>query len=168
MAFTSASGIGSAARIWGLSLLLTTAPAAHALTGAGATADPGEGVPVRLILTGLRNDHGQVLICLSRNAAAFPDCSKDAGAVRRAVRTASIDAAQGLVLRAPRAGHYAIAVVHDENASGRLDTMLMMPREGFGFSRNPALRMGPPRFRDAAFDLDAGGTTQSVRVRYML
>ena len=109
-----------------------------------------------------------MLVCLTANAGAFPDCSKDPSAVRRVVRTASIDREQGLVLRAPGAGSYAIAVVHDENANGRLDTTLMIPREGFGFSRNPALRMGPPRFRDAAFTLDAAGTAQSLRIRYLL
>jgi uncharacterized protein (DUF2141 family) len=44
----------------------------------------------------------------------------------------------------------------------------MMPREGFGFSRNPRLRMGPPRFTDAAFAVGETVVRQTVRVRYML
>ena len=41
-------------------------------------------------------------------------------------------------------GTYAIALLHDENGNGRADRVLMVPREGFGFSRNAPVRMGPP------------------------
>jgi uncharacterized protein (DUF2141 family) len=44
-------------------------------------------------------------------------------------------------------GRYAVALFHDENANGRLDKVLMVPKEGFGFSRDAPVRFGPPRFR---------------------
>ena len=50
-------------------------------------------------------------------------------------------------------GDYALAVIHDENGNARLDTIAGIPREGFGFSRNPPIRFGPPRFAAARFDL---------------
>lgn len=65
-------------------------------------------------------------------------------------------------------GTWAIALIHDENGNGRLDTMMGIPKEGFGFSRNPAIRFGPPAFADAAFALGTAAVTQSVRVKYML
>ena len=37
------------------------------------------------------------------------------------------------------------SLLHDENENSKLDTMLKIPKEGFGFSRNPAIRMGPPK-----------------------
>jgi uncharacterized protein (DUF2141 family) len=48
------------------------------------------------------------------------------------------------------AGRYAITVVHDVNANGKLDSNMMgMPTEPFGFSNNPVIRFGPPDFEDA-------------------
>ena len=45
--------------------------------------------------------------------------------------------------------------------------MLGMPREGFGFSRNPALRMGPPHYGDVQFAV-AGRSHQAVKLKYLL
>ena len=65
-------------------------------------------------------------------------------------------------------GTYAIAAVHDENGNGKLDTVLMMPHEGFGFSRNPAIRFGPPKFKNASFAVGTEVVTQKVKMKYML
>jgi len=46
--------------------------------------------------------------------------------------------------------------------------VLGIPREGFGFSRNPAIRFGPPRYKDARFTLGADAQMQQVRIRYLL
>ncbi|WP_260581999.1 DUF2141 domain-containing protein [Sphingopyxis sp. PET50] len=115
-------------------------------------------------ITGLRNAKGQVLVCLTTNPKAFPDCSKDAGSVRMAVK--ATDAAHFQVA-APATGTYAIAVVHDENANNKMDMALFLPREGFGFSRNPAIGMGAPSFKSASFAVN-GDTAQSIRMKYML
>lgn len=65
-------------------------------------------------------------------------------------------------------GTYALSVIHDENANGRLDRFMAIPREGFGFSRNPRIRMGPPRFEEVRFEVGAGRVRQAVRLRYLL
>ena len=44
-------------------------------------------------------------------------------------------------------GEYSLLVIHDENRNGKLDKALGMPREGFGFSRNPAHPLGPATLR---------------------
>jgi uncharacterized protein (DUF2141 family) len=117
-------------------------------------------------IDGLRNTRGAVLVCVTANSGAFPDCSRDPAATRLRVAAADIHGDVRISLNG--GGTYAVAIVHDENANGRLDTMMMMPREGFGFSRNPRLRMGPPRFTDAAFAVGETVVRQTVRVRYML
>ena len=48
-------------------------------------------------------------------------------------------------------GTYAIAVFHDANGNGRLDTFLGIPREAFGFSNNPPVRPRAPRFAECSF-----------------
>jgi uncharacterized protein (DUF2141 family) len=65
-------------------------------------------------------------------------------------------------------GNYALAVIHDANANGRLDTFAGIPREGFGFSRNPPIRFGPPKFEEARFAITAGLNSQTISVRYLL
>lgn len=114
----------------------------------------------------MRNTRGNLLVCVTANATAFPDCSRDPAATRLRVPAASIHGQMQVTLNA--AGTYAVAIVHDENGNGRLDTMMMMPREGFGFSRNPRIRMGPPRFSDASFAIGEVPAHQQVRVRYLL
>jgi uncharacterized protein (DUF2141 family) len=51
------------------------------------------------------------------------------------------------------AGQYAVAVYHDENLNGSLDTRGRgIPVEGYGFSNNPRIA-GRPKFEHAAFEL---------------
>jgi uncharacterized protein (DUF2141 family) len=65
-------------------------------------------------------------------------------------------------------GRWALSLVHDENANGRLDTFLGIPREGFGFSRNPRIRFGAPGFDDVAFAVGAAPAAMTVEMKYML
>ena len=118
-----------------------------------------------LDVTGLRSGKGNVLICLTANAKAFPDCSKDVAARQL---TVSARSAQGVRFANLAPGTYAVSLIHDENANGKLDTSLMIPREGFGFSRNPAIGFGPPKFTAARFEIGSGEAAQTVRMKYML
>ncbi len=104
-------------------------------------------------------------LCLTRNPAHFPDCNRDPAAVKRSVGAGQ---AGSIRLAGMAPGVYALAVIHDENANGRLDKFMGVPREGFGFSRNPRIRMGPPRFDEVRFELGAGRGRQRVRMKYLL
>ena len=129
---------------------------------AGASAPEGT---VNLTVTGLRSAKGQVLVCLTREADHFPDCSGS-----KTARSAIVPASrpQATFADLPQ-GRYAISVLHDENANGRADkTLGLIPREGFGFSRDAPVRMGPPKFEQAAFSIDGGDVRQSVRMRYLM
>ena len=62
-----------------------------------------------------------------------------------------------------------VALLHDENANGKADRALgMMPKEGFGFSRDAKVQMGPPVFDDAAVQIDRAPRTLPIKMRYML
>ncbi|MBD3745538.1 MAG: DUF2141 domain-containing protein [Sphingopyxis terrae] len=125
---------------------------------------PMPGPTVEVSITGLRNVKGQILVCLTANPKAFPDCSKDKASVRMAVKAAD---AGDFKIRGVAAGTYAIAVVHDENGNNKMDMALFLPKEGFGFSRDPAIRMGPPKFKSASFAV-TGDMRQSIKMKYML
>ena len=129
---------------------------------AGAT--PG-GVDVRVTVTHLRSDHGLVQACLTADPAAFPDCSHDRDAL-----ALTVPASGHVVLEFNnvRPGHYAISLLHDENTNGKADRALgMIPKEGFGFSRDAPVRMGPPKFAAAAFEVKGQPVFQSIRMRYL-
>jgi uncharacterized protein (DUF2141 family) len=66
------------------------------------------------------------------------------------------------------AGSWALSVIHDENGNSRLDRFMAIPREGFGFSRNPAIRMGPPEFEEVRFPVAGAAVQQVVRMKYLL
>ena len=76
---------------------------------------------------GLRSAKGNVLICLTANSKAFPDCSKDANAIKRVVKA---NAAGSVVFVGAAPGTYALSLIHDENGNGKLDTAMAIPREG--------------------------------------
>ena len=103
-------------------------------------------------------------ICLTADPQNFPACIDDAQAVTRSIPAGTPKIRfDGLAH-----GDYAVAVIHDENGNRKLDTFAGIPREGFGFSRNPPVTFGPPRFSAARFTLTSGAETQQVRMRYLL
>ena len=124
-----------------------------------------DGTAIDIHIEGLRNTQGIVRLCLTRNEAHFPDCNGDPAAIKR-----SIPAARAAQVRIEGAapGTYALAVIHDENSNGRLDRFMAIPREGFGFSRNPRIRMGPPRFEEVRFEVSGTQVRQTVRLRYLI
>ena len=127
----------------------------------------GSGASIALTLSGLRNHKGQVLVCVTSNAKAFPDCRKDAHAVRLVLKANAV-AGETIRVPLPASGTYAISAVHDENSNGKLDTTVMLPSEGFGFSRNPVIRFGPPKFKKASFVVGDASVAQTVKMKYML
>lgn len=108
-------------------------------------------VPTRLsvVVVGLRNDNGKVPLALYRGADGFGKPEKN-----YAADTVSIsgDRAVATFPNLP-VGDYAILILHDENANGKMDTSFGYPQEGFGASTNPKPKFGPFSFDDARFHI---------------
>lgn len=116
-------------------------------------------------IDGLRSSRGQIMACMTANPKTFPDCQKDPYA-----RHLTVPALNGETVQfkdVPQ-GRYAIALFHDENGNGRMDKMMMLPREGFGFSRDAPLQFGPPRFGAASFQVGPAQLRTAIKVRYIL
>jgi uncharacterized protein (DUF2141 family) len=63
-------------------------------------------------------------------------------------------------------GKYAVALFHDENDDGKLETnFLGIPREGVGVSNNRLRSFGPPTWDDASFML-RGDLQLDVKLHY--
>ena len=148
--------LSAARRLIGAALLAATL--APLLLGAAAPA-----TSLDIEVTGLRSAKGMIRVCLTADPANFPGCVDDRHAITRSVPANRPDIR--ILGLAP--GNYAAAVIHDENSNARLDTFAGIPREGFGFSRNPRIGFGPPRFSAAMFALGRVAETQQVTMRYM-
>ncbi|MEO5640770.1 MAG: DUF2141 domain-containing protein [Sphingomicrobium sp.] len=139
-----------------------SALAAAALAGATApTSMPIASLTVSV--EGLRDHKGNVLFCLTRRTAEFLECDKDPGAVHGSV-AANVGT---LDFQHMAPGDWALLMIHDSNANGKLDKRFGIPREGFGFSRNPAIRFGPPSADNVRFEVPAGASHQQLRMRYI-
>lgn len=67
----------------------------------------------------------------------------------------------------PRPGTWAIVTYHDENANRRYDrNTIGLPKEGAGFSNNPATFLGLPSFRNVRFAVHAPETQIAIRLKY--
>jgi uncharacterized protein (DUF2141 family) len=65
-------------------------------------------------------------------------------------------------------GRYAVQAYHDEDGNGRLRHNLFgIPTEAIGFSRDAPLRLGPPRFEDAAIEITEPSTITRLRLRHV-
>jgi uncharacterized protein (DUF2141 family) len=142
---------------------------AAALTGlclllAGNSA-PEPAAVIDVHFAGLRSSKGMVRACLTRDPKHFPHCEKDPDSFKQSV-VAGPDA--HLRFTGVPAGDYAITVLHDENQNFKADMLLGIPREGFGFSENPVIRFGPPKFASARFRVEAGEITKKIVMKYLL
>jgi uncharacterized protein (DUF2141 family) len=136
----------------------------------GSLAGKAWAADLTITVDGLRNNNGQVLLCIfdakSSDTASFPDCDKG-----RPVRSLKAPIAGGKVIvtyngLAP--GTYGVAMIHDENFDGKLATNFIgIPTDGFGVSNNPTLYRAP-RFSDAQFSLGEGKAAITVTAKYLL
>ena len=140
-----------------LAASLLTAPF---LIGAGPSAGD-----LRVDLSNLRNVKGMLFLCLSANPTPFPDCSADPKA--KVIRVPAKQV-KDLVFEGVAAGDYALSVMHDENGNAKLDTTMSIPREGFGFSRNPTVRFGPPKFSQVRFAMTGASMRMPIKMKYFL
>jgi uncharacterized protein (DUF2141 family) len=62
-------------------------------------------------------------------------------------------------------GKYAVILMHDLNGNDKLDMNGQMPAEPFGFSKL-AFLMGPPQFKDCAFEVTADAETIVSLIEY--
>jgi uncharacterized protein (DUF2141 family) len=113
----------------------------------------------------LHGDKGQVICSLFSSPEGFPKDSRKG--VRRVTSAISARQASCEFSEIPP-GTYAIAVFHDENSNGKLDTnFLGIPREGVGASNGATGHLGPPKFDAAAFQFSGGRLNLEIVIRYL-
>jgi len=131
------------------------------LLGSAPAPDP---VRLEIALTGLRSSVGEVRLCIWHSPKRFPG-GKCEGEGQQVIVPASAPVAVTVPL-AP--GDYAVSLLHDENANGKLDKNLLgIPTEGVGFSQNPVLAFGPPTYAATRFGV-ATDRVETIKLKYFL
>ena len=115
-------------------------------------------------IVGLENDQGRVMVSLCADPEVFPP-SDVTDTVDRAFVSIREQRAVATFSDLPY-GTYAVAVIHDANENGKLDTNLIgMPTEAYGFSNDARRMFGAPRFEQASFLLDGEEARITIHVR---
>ncbi|MBV8771776.1 MAG: DUF2141 domain-containing protein [Deltaproteobacteria bacterium] len=136
-----------------LALATFTSPAAS--RGIGS-------VNVHIIM--LRNDHGQVICTLFTPSDRFPDKSHKGMTIAVPIQGKHATCR----FKDVPYGDYAIVAFHDENRDGEFNqNWLGMPKEGFGFSKNPGT-LKKPVFGDAKFTVDQPAVDVTIKLNYWL
>lgn len=137
--------------LWSLAALLCFAPLL------------GQAADLEIEVTGLRSRQGTLRFALYNHAATF---LKNEG---RLARLKVPVQGNPMHVRFPNLppGLYAVTVYHDEDDDGKLDrTLLGIPTEGYGFSNDVHVLLGPPSFTAAAVMLGAEDKGITITMRY--
>jgi uncharacterized protein (DUF2141 family) len=117
---------------------------------------------VRIVVTGMKSADGEVRCSLFREAAGFP--RKPEGAALRVTAPIRSGSAVCLFEEVP-SGPAAVSVIHDANNNKKLDLKFgIIPREGLGWSNNPEVRLSPPSFEAARFQVGNSPVSMTVKL----
>jgi uncharacterized protein (DUF2141 family) len=127
-------------------------------------ADPPAAAVLKIRISGLRSEAGQVGCTLYNSAKGFPT---DASAALQRRWCPIEKSASTCVFDPIPAGIYAVACIHDENKNGKLDTGLFgIPTEGTVVSNHAKGFMGPPSFEKARFSFAGVPSELQLRMGY--
>jgi uncharacterized protein (DUF2141 family) len=119
---------------------------------------------VTVEITNLKNSKGYVLMSLYNNAEYFPEDGEKAIAKGKAVIT---DGKATITFKNVPYGKYAGAFLHDENNNLKMDFNIVgIPKEGYGFTNNAKVTMGPPSFEKAAFEFNSPQKKITIKASY--
>jgi len=110
----------------------------------------------------ISSSKGKMMLALYNRESGFPGTPKSAF---RILQVPANKPSVVLMFDQIPPGTYALAVFHDINEDGELNTNLLgVPKEGYGFSNNARASFRAPTFNEAAFEF-SGQKSISVVVR---
>jgi uncharacterized protein (DUF2141 family) len=115
-------------------------------------------------IVGIKDTKGQVCFSLFAESEGFPD------SIDNSLQAKCLPVQKRspiLTINNLHPGNYALAVFHDVNGDGKFNRNFWgIPREGFGFSRNPEIKNSPPNFEESAVFVNDTKTNLQVQLRY--
>ena len=121
------------------------------------------GIHVKIL--SIRNSTGAVACALFESPAGFPTEFLHSATNIMMIKIKDTQARCDFENIPP--GRYALAVIHDENMNGKLDTnRLGIPTEGYGFSNDAKALMSAPSFDAASFPYDGRNLELTISLNY--
>ena len=110
---------------------------------------------ISLNFTNIRSDKGQICYSITGPTKSFPPSAQEALVTKCTEvegNSFTIEVSEQIVY----GNEYAISIFHDENENENLDTKSLLgfkiPKEGFGFSKNPGVKIRGYKFKDCSFE----------------
>ncbi len=140
-----------------------------ALTALALAAGHGAGLAqagdLSIEIEGLRSDSGRVYVGVFSPTRGF-DFPQEEGMILGGWWLAE-DRSVRVTWHGLPDGEYAVTAYHDENGNDQFDrNVLGLPTEGYGFSNDAPVFMGPPKFDDAAVTVSGDSVTSILTIRY--
>ena len=137
-------------------LLLTSHPAFAAESSC-------PGIHVKIL--NIRNSTGTVDCALFDSPDGFPENALRSAKYLMVLKILEAQATCDFEGISP--GTYALAVIHDQNMNGKLDTNIFgIPTEGYGFSNGAKALLHAPSFSAAGFRYDGGSLDLTISLHY--
>lgn len=113
---------------------------------------------------GLNSQNGEVCLKLFSASSGFPYTNNNV-VEKQCVKITNNPLT--ITLNEIPSGSYAAAIFHDIYGDRKLRrNSLGMPTEGYGFSNNPIVRNGPPKYGDCVFVVAGSDTTIKIQMNY--
>lgn len=125
---------------------------------------PEEQVTLEVKIENARNNKGYLLASLYNSRTGYPDDPTVAFRLER-IKAGSDDNQFSFKDIPP--GTYALAILHDENNNGELDTNILgIPGEGYGSSNNVQKMFRAPNFEESKFQVGDKDQQLTIQLNY--
>lgn len=149
--------------MWARCVALCAAPAFAYLPASAIAQPPCPGIHVKIL--DIRNSIGTVACALFESPVGFPIEYLRSATNIMVIKVRDEKARCDFEDIPP--GTYALAIVHDENMNGKLDTNWVgIPTEGYGFSNDAKALLGAPSFSAASFPHDGQNLEMTISLLY--
>ena len=136
----------------------------HAQSTAQSTAQSKFKGNLTVEVSGLQNQKGLLCIRLFSESKGFPE--GEGKSTKRECVKITEEPVQ-FSFKNLAAGSYAVASFHDVNSDRKLNRNAAgMPTEGYGFSNNPTVKTGPPKYGQAVFLVAGPNTGVKIQMKY--
>ena len=119
---------------------------------------------IQVDVSGISSKKGEILAVLFSTEIGFPN---DASKAFKTAKAVPVNGKAILQFSQIPDGKYAIALFHDINGDGKLNTnMLGIPKEGYGVSNNIRNLFSAPGFEESSFRHGKTKTNLSITIQY--
>lgn len=116
-------------------------------------------------IDGLKNRKGQLCVSVFASSKGFPN--RAANALQNQCVPIT-DKSMLVTFKDLKPGTYGVSVLHDIKGDRKIHrNFLGIPTDGFGFSRNPTILTGPPKFEDSVFFVAGSNTNIQIQLMYL-